>query len=217
MKACTKCGVPKEETEFEFRKDNGRLRGQCHSCASVRKQRYRQNNLEASRASARETARRRRISKLEQVRKQRRDSNRKNRAHIREYVLNKYKSEPSFRIACSLRSRLRHALIGVGVKSARTQTLLGCPLIWLEIHLGSLFKPGMTWENYGPVWHVDHIKPCTKFDLSSPEEQQKCFHWTNLQPLFASENFQKKDFYDATPGQPPKEIGSRCCQALTFR
>jgi hypothetical protein len=53
------------------------------------------------------------------------------------------------------------------------------------------FRPGMTWENYGPVWHVDHIKPCAKFDLTDPDQQRACFHFSNLQPLFADENLRK--------------------------
>lgn len=213
MKTCVTCSSDKDELQFEARKDTGKLRGQCHACASVRKLRYRENNAEASLASARETARRRRQELPEQVRKARRDSNRRNRPSIRSYIRGKYKTDPSFRVACSLRSRIRHALLGTVAKQASTQSLLGCPLIWLEIHLGSLFRPGMAWENYGPVWHIDHRRPCASFDLTLPHQQRECFHWTNLQPLFAKENFQKKDSYDAPPRQSSKEVGSRCCQA----
>jgi hypothetical protein len=51
----------------------------------------------------------------------------------------------------------------------------------------------MTWENYGPVWHVDHIRPCASFDLTDPAQQRECFHFSNLQPLFAAENLAKGD------------------------
>ena len=54
----------------------------------------------------------------------------------------------------------------------------------------------MTWENHTPTgWHVDHIIPCAAFDLSKPEEQRKCFHYTNLQPLWAIDNIRKGATY----------------------
>ena len=56
--------------------------------------------------------------------------------------------------------------------------------------LEAKFKEGMTWENHGE-WHIDHIKPCVSFNLLDENEQKKCFHYTNLQPLWASENLSK--------------------------
>jgi hypothetical protein len=76
-------------------------------------------------------------------------------------------------------------------KSSKTIAFLGCDAQWLAAWLEIQFHPGMTWENYGPVWHVDHRRPCASFDLNDPYQQKLCFHWTNLQPLFAAENFEK--------------------------
>ena len=52
------------------------------------------------------------------------------------------------------------------------------------------FKPGMTLSNYGK-WHIDHVKPVAKFDLTISGELEKCFHYTNLQPLWALDNLKK--------------------------
>ena len=111
----------------------------------------------------------------------------------KEYNRKQRKNNVSFAILASLRSRLTHALNGKD-KSKRTVELLGCSVNQLKQHLEIQFKEGMTWSNYGlKGWHIDHIKPCASFDLSKPEEQAKCFHYTNLQPLWAEENILKSD------------------------
>lgn len=109
------------------------------------------------------------------------------RYHIR-------KSDPGYHTGLILRSRIGNALRGRGAKSARTLTLLGCSIEFLREHIEKQFKPGMTWKNHGQHgWHVDHILPCAAFHLQHSEEQEICFHWTNLQPLWASHNRSKHD------------------------
>lgn len=44
--------------------------------------------------------------------------------------------------------------------------------------------------------HIDHIKPCTSFDLADPEQQKACFHYTNLQPLWAVDNLKKGEKWE---------------------
>jgi hypothetical protein len=95
-----------------------------------------------------------------------------------------------------LGTRIRKALGGYIKKSKKTQDLIGCSIEQLWVHLEKSFKTGMTRENYGK-WHMDHIRPCASFDLSKPEEQYKCFHYTNLQALWAHENFSKGSKYVA--------------------
>jgi len=114
----------------------------------------------------------------------------KNRKKITERLRNRRKIDPTYKLIMNLRRRTLLALKGKN-KSASTMTLLGVPNVeFLWLHLEKLFKPGMTRENHGK-WHIDHIKPCSSFDLTKPEEQAKCFNYTNLQPLWASENLSK--------------------------
>jgi len=50
----------------------------------------------------------------------------------------------------------------------------------------------MTRNNYGE-WHIDHIIPCAAFNMSNEIDQRICFHYTNLQPLWAVDNIRKSD------------------------
>jgi len=108
-----------------------------------------------------------------------------------EYFRNRLRTDINFRLRSYLRKRIWDALKN-NFKSANTMKLIGCTIEFLKQHLEKQFKQGMSWSNYGS-WHVDHIRPCASFDLSKPSEQRKCFHYTNLQPLWAKENLIKRD------------------------
>lgn len=102
----------------------------------------------------------------------------------------------TLRIKSSLKSRLILALKR-NWKSGHTLDLLGCSIDYFKKHLESQFKDGMSWKNYGrgwngkKEWHIDHIYPCDSFDLSKSSEQKICFHWSNLQPMWAKDNLRK--------------------------
>lgn len=107
------------------------------------------------------------------------------------YKKDKWKSDINFRIKENLRGRFYKA-VKSNSKSKSVTKLVGCTIQELRDHLSKLFLVDMTWDNYGK-WHIDHKKPCSKFDLSKPEEQQKCFHYSNLQPLWAIDNLIKSN------------------------
>jgi hypothetical protein len=104
------------------------------------------------------------------------------------------KQDVSFRIASNLRARLRQAIKN-NKKTTTTIDYLGCTINELKIHLEAKFTVGMSWDNYGK-WHIDHIRPCSSFDMSKEIEQKECFHYTNLQPLWAIDNIRKSDKYN---------------------
>jgi hypothetical protein len=105
------------------------------------------------------------------------------------YLKNKLKTDFNYKLIHTIRVRVKDVLRGHS-KSDSTINMLGCTINELWIHLEKQFKQGMTRQNHGK-WHIDHIIPCSSFDLTKPEEQSKCFHYTNLQPLWASENLAK--------------------------
>jgi hypothetical protein len=129
----------------------------------------------------------------EEYNRKRREIYQKNKDKINETrrkTLQKRRDEdPKYRAMMALHCRLYMA---VKEKTRKTMELTGCSKEDLINHLESKFTEGMTWENYGK-WHIDHIHPCASFNLEDPEEQKRCFHWTNLQPLWAIDNIRKGD------------------------
>lgn len=87
------------------------------------------------------------------------------------------------------RKRMWHAFNGRGAKSDKTKALLGCDGEFLKEYLENTKVPGKDYSNA----HIDHIIPCSSFDMLDPEQQKKCFHYTNLQLLPAKENLTKSN------------------------
>jgi len=116
------------------------------------------------------------------------EGRRKIKAEKRKIRLN---NDINFRLADTLRSRLKHALKG-NFKSGSAVGDLGCSIEQLKKHIESKFKTGMTWDNWTRNgWHIDHIIPLSRFNLSNKEELLKACHYTNLQPLWAKDNLSK--------------------------
>ena len=115
------------------------------------------------------------------------------RAYRRQWQANRMTADSSFRLRSNLASLINTAIRKqFGVKANRTHELIGCTIAELRQHLEAQFTDGMSWDNYGRNgWHIDHVRPCASFDLSDPEQQRQCFHYSNLQPLWAAENIRK--------------------------
>lgn len=184
MKTCCQCHTPKDESEFYRRASSkDKLSSYCKPCEKGHQASYR-----ASHKQERQQLNTNYYSK----------HRRRLCARQRKYKVNRLKIDPLFRLTETLRARVRNAMKGQN-KSQATMKLVGCSPDALRSHLRDRFLPGMTWDNYGLFgWHVDHIRPCSSFDLSDPKEQEKCFNYSNLQPLWAKDNIKK----GATPQAP---------------
>lgn len=126
----------------------------------------------------------------------------RDRKYIREWQRGKRQTDPQYNVGNRLRSRMWHALVdGKGKKAAKTESLIGCTIAVLRSHIEKQFTDGMSWERLlaGEI-HLDHRRPCASFDLTKEEEQRRCFHWSNIQPLWARDNLSKGDkLLDAPP------------------
>lgn len=170
-KICSQCNTEKKIIEFNKDKTSkSGYRSYCKSCRSEQysrnKDHYNSKNLEW-----------------------RLNNHEKHRKYCREYEKTKRLNDPSFKIAKSIRCRVRKILLGTR-KYKSTLDLLGCSFEELKLHLELQFTSGMSWNNYGE-WHIDHIRPCASFDLSNIEDQKICFNYKNLQPLWAEDNLRK--------------------------
>lgn len=115
------------------------------------------------------------------------------KAEKKQYKNKRVERDISFKLLQRMRARILLVLHGKRKLSSSLE-LLGCSSEFLKKHLESKFKEGMTWDNYGVKgWHIDHIIPCASFDFTNIEDQKKCFHYSNLQPLWWLENIMKSD------------------------
>jgi hypothetical protein len=99
-----------------------------------------------------------------------------------------YEEIQNRRLQTKIKLRLSHriytALLSIGKsKSDKTINMLGCDISYFMKYISLRFTNGMTFDNYGE-WHIDHIIPCAKFDLTKQNDILKCFHFTNLQPIW---------------------------------
>jgi molybdopterin converting factor small subunit len=120
----------------------------------------------------------------------------KNKERINECIRANYREkikDPKYKLKFRLRNRLYAALkTKNNKKQASALDLVGCTINELKQHIEAQWLPNMSWTNHtNRGWHIDHIKPCNTFDLTDIEEQKKCFHYTNLRPLWSTDNLSR--------------------------
>jgi hypothetical protein len=179
MKLCKTCNVTKEYSCF-YKRGETSYQHKCIDCET----KYKLANKERI---ANYKSNHYLNNKESYLKKAKESKKRNNKAWYKKY----YTEYPEKRIVLNMRNRISSLLRGE-IKNDTTINLLGCNVQTLKKHLQSNFTKGMKWNNYG-MWHVDHIIPCAKFDLKNEEEQKICFHYTNLQPLWAKDNCSKQD------------------------
>jgi hypothetical protein len=190
-KTCGKCKINKSTDQFH--KDSSKISGftsYCKECKTL----YRKNNIEQFRARKLKWYQKKKLQKsLIPKQKKIKDKNYKpaHKLKRKEKERLQRQTDLNFRMLGNLRTRIYHAM-KKDTKGKKTKELLGCSIQEFKIYLESKFREGMSWDNYGKYgWHIDHIIPCSSFDLKDIEQQKICFHYTNLQPLWAKDNLSK--------------------------
>lgn len=124
----------------------------------------------------------------DKVREYYRKSKRKRKAVSLAYY-HANKNKPEFALPRRLRQRMYRA-IKHGYKTGSAVAELGCTIDFFREYLEGLWTEGMSWDNLGE-WHLDHIKPLESYDLTDEEQYSAACHYTNIQPLWAADNYAK--------------------------
>ena len=197
------CRICNEEKELSLLAKNENI---CKRCNCIQIKKYREENPEKvaeqrkkyhekNKEEHNQKAREYHEANKEEIKQQRKEYYEENKEDIikkaYEHKKKRLMEDPLFKLLERLRGRILIAIKSqAGEKAAKSIELLGCSIEHVRDHLESQFTEGMTWENHGE-WHIDHMRPCASFNLEEPEDQKKCFHWTNLQPLWAADNLAK--------------------------
>jgi hypothetical protein len=117
----------------------------------------------------------------------------KYRAIKRKDKKRRMQNDIDYRLKVRISQKIRTTINGQKLYN-HSLDLLGCSVAEAREHLERQFQPGMTWDNWGVKgWHIDHIIPISSFDFTDIEQQRRCFHYTNLQPLWWMDNIMKAD------------------------
>lgn len=177
IKVCTLCKKSKKLDEYYL--DNRMLCGRtsgCKECLSHKNKIYqrKKHNFKPKTKNKKYTKsyyeRNRNKILIKQKKYNSDPKNKKRRKNYIKKYQQKQRLNKSYTIRDNLSRRIR-AAIKHGYKNQNTLDLLGCSIEQLKLHLEQQFKTGMSWDNYGMYgWHIDHIKPCSSFDLTNPAE-----------------------------------------------
>ena len=161
-KLCSICNNEKTLDNFYIAKCKGTIRSMCKECNSDKRKIYYQNNREKT---------------IKQTNK---------------YKVERMKTDIEFKLEQRLRNRIYIAFKSqCNKKTNRTWKYIECSSNYFKKWIEFQLYDNMTFENYGKYWHIDHVKPCSSFDLSNLKEVNECFNWKNLRPYKKEKNLQK--------------------------
>lgn len=199
-KICKKCNIEKELCEFHSdKKHKDGLKSGCKKCLNAEKKIYKKENRDKIKAQAK-------LYRQENVEKERERKRRWKKQNLqqflrkrRNYETKKRANDPVFAMHNRIQKGISTQLKSINKrKSMNTHEYLGCSYVFFVSYLESLFLPGMNWENRNE-WHIDHKKPKSWYNLINEdgsvndEEMKKCWHYTNLKPMWWLDNLAKSN------------------------
>jgi len=179
MKICSKCKVPKTIDNFANNKQS--IDGHFHWCKEC-KSKYMGKYYKINHKKMYDDSRKWILNNKERLNKWRRE-------YDHNLLLN-----PSYRLSVNIGNSIYQSLRSK--KGGRKwEKLVGYTLDDLIKRLSSKLTGEMTWENYGPVWHIDHVRPKSWFKYVDDNDLQfkECWALFNLQPKLKFDNISKSN------------------------
>jgi len=215
MKVCTFCHIEKGLDEFHLcKKGKMNRKSKCKECVKSETKEYyqknidyyknyRENNKDSIRKrqktwvtsnETKEKDRQRNWKKQnqEKILKWKEINSDKLKEYSRVYTKKRRQTDELFKLSSNLRNRLNIYLRSKKIKKNNsTFEIIGLHPEKLKDYLEKKFTEGMSWDKLGSEIHIDHIKPLSMAKTES-EVYELC-HYTNLQPLWAKDNWIKNN------------------------
>lgn len=199
MNRCALCEQTKSINEFY-----GENWCYCKECWKIRNKQWAKDNSETVKTMNLEYY----GENKEDIIKYQKEYCRTHKEKINTRSVQKRKDDPQYKIKWYLRTRLYKALkrnSKVGSAVADLGMAISDFKKWLEekFYFNSITGEIMSWDNYGKLWEIDHIKALCLFDLTDRKQFLEAVHYSNLRPLWV-EDHQKKTAQDMRLFVEPK-------------
>lgn len=209
-KICIKCNELKPLPTFRKRKQRNKIViiNTCGDCEKLEKKKY-DDNIKNDPVKKEETKQKRKQWDKTRYERKKKEIRQKQNKYYAENKTNiqaqrkKFKEENPERVKKWKKTDTLARKLGSNLRR-RVRKEIGSGKGWLEYldctfeHLKSWFEFNFklggnifTWDNYGQVWTIDHVKPCNSFDLTNQNDIETCFSWRNTLPVTKKYNMQK--------------------------
>ncbi len=215
MKVCTICHIEKGLDEFHLcKKGKMNRKSKCKECVKSETKEYYQKNIDyyknyrennkdsirkrqktwvtSNETKVQDRLRNWRKQNQEKILKWKEINSDKLKDYSRVYTKKRRQTDVLFKLSSNLRNRLNIYLRSKKIKKNNsTFEIIGLHPEKLKDYLEKKFTEGMSWDKLGSEIHIDHIKPLSMAKTES-EIYELC-HYTNLQPLWAKDNWIKNN------------------------
>ncbi len=189
-KTCTKCKELKKIDNYYWENTRQRYQNICKSCIKIKSSIRYNKKKDIILIKNKEWINNNKEKFQRLIKKNRNKYKEYDKEYAKIYHKHKRKTDSIYRLKHNLRNRFYRTITN---KTKSVFEYLGCTIEEFKLYISPQLKSGMTWENYGNYWEIDHIIPISSFDLTQQEEIYKCWNYKNLQPLTINENRTKRN------------------------